>query len=142
MHTLHNAETQLTRDVDQQDRLQRPCKLWLQRPRGLDSLVDQEALATNARRVQHVKGVVTQPGDQRRLEAAQAEYEVRVAHDFGDAPGNEHAGVGREGRQRWEDVDDGPNEQQAACDLHSCGQDRGAHDACMGLASLMSHRKY
>jgi hypothetical protein len=83
-----------TRNIDKHYQLQKPSILLPNFSRRLNRLINQPALAADAQRVQHEEHIIPQPGYESRIIAAQGNNEKGVPDDFGDAPRDQHAGVG------------------------------------------------
>lgn len=131
-YPLQPSMSKLTRNVDGEhdvaDVRESLAKL-AQRP---GSEVDHSTLAQDADGVEDEEGVVAQEDEGPGLEAAQGDGEVGVADDLGDAPGEEHGGVGGALGEPGEGVDDAPDEGVAAEDLDEGGREGSADDAWGG----------
>lgn len=125
---------QLTRHVNQQDRLESPLKQRIIGPRWVQRPPNQPALTPNPQRVQHEESIIPQPQHPSRNTAGrERDGEVGVANDFGDRPGDEHGGVGwrAESCGVWKGFDDEPYEEVAGGDLHECCEERGTDETCI-----------
>jgi hypothetical protein len=91
----------------------------------------QSTLTANSQRIKHKESIVTQPQPEVRDTASgKVDGKVGVANYFGDGPGDEHGAVdGGEGDGGGEGVDDAPDQEDAAGDLHEGCEEGGAYDA-------------
>lgn len=117
-----------SRNINEKDQLQQPCKLLTNLLRRFNSLVDQPAFAADTQRVQNVEQVVPQPRDEAWRVSAQSEHKVRVSYYLRHAPRNQHTGVSGALGEEGESVHDAPNEEKAASNLHGSGAYGGSYE--------------
>jgi len=80
-------------------------------------MVDAKRFTASAHRIQDVKGVVSQPGQECWCSANNAGYIVAIAADFGDPPGEEHSRVKERVLGSFEGVADTPYQENSGGDL-------------------------
>jgi len=121
----------LTRNVNQQDSKQALPNTSILLCGPSSSQPNQPTLTADTQRVQDKESVISQPQPKSRDTASgQIDGKVGVADDFCDGPGDEHGAVdGREGNGVGEGVDDAPDQEDAAGDLHEGCEEGCADDA-------------
>jgi hypothetical protein len=131
--------TRLTRNIDEQNQLQRPRILLSPLLRRRNSLIDQPTLTADTQWVQHIESIVSQPRYESRLVSAEGEHEERVPDHLRDTPRNQHARIPRALSQERELVDNTPDEQESGRDLHSSCRNRSSHDTYFDKCKLIGH---
>ena len=98
-----------TRRIRSQNPDKDPVQNLIVRPRLAKGTVDAKRLTASAHRIQDVKCVVSQPGQERWCSANNAGYIIAITADLGDPPGEEHGRVKERVLGFFEGVADTPH---------------------------------
>ena len=124
-----------TRRIRDQNTDKGPVQNLIVRPRLAKSTVDAKRLTASTHRIQDVKSIVSQPGQEGWRSADNAGYIVAITADLSNPPGEQHGRVKEGVLGFFEGVTDTPHQENSGGDLEeSCREGASEETWIHGLS--------